>query len=326
MNLFKVTANKELARFFWLQSMTQWIWSAQIPQLVNPAFNKLIADFVKDNHVLIHKCKEILSEKEHSFKLIWDVYLNKNLLNDANLAPINNLLHVFSPVFDIIWESELPQIDQWSKQINADFTEEHQLFIKKVKQFLQSNFAQKTPITIYPLLCSKNLTTSLINKDHPNIILAQHWGCFNNKQIIIKSLMHEYVHMLQNNSKSDEFLRTAFIKVKIPENLKDTENAPPLSYVAREILVQSLVSTELPSYYSVYFHHNNEFSNIHKPQSIKNELNKKTYHDWYSHIRYIAYESQNILNEYMQKEKSIDQEYCDKLAKITINHINNLNS
>jgi len=322
--LFKIKLDEEVGLIFFIEHTLNWTKSELKIKLQSVKTQKILDRFIIDNKDIILLAADSIIDPKQRTDLIWSIYSKKiNLSTKKEHRALNLLITKFTPVFHIIWNSELVKMSEYKDVFNQQFTEKHNDFIKKIHTFLQSTYNLHTQIYVYMLPCS-NLTIAKTHKDH-NIILTQHSGCIKKQPATLIALMHEYIHILQHHSASDNMLKKAFTSKKILHKLSSIENPPSLSYAAREILVHSIASALSPSYYASIFPHESYFMHdisYYESELFNNESNN--YNQWYEYFRIIAYHTQNMLDDYMTTGKKIDQEYCDNLAKIMVDYVNKI--
>ena len=324
--MFKIVIDENVARLFWLQAISKWRWKAFIPISPSKKINLLIEDFYLKEKKSLDKFAKVLNKKEINSNYLWARYTNQEYkVNTEDFEIINNAENKFSKVFKYIWNTELDDIKKWVNEFEAN-DRRYNKFLYKVKDFLRSEFKFPKCINIHPIPCS-NLTGATTHIAYPDTFLLQHGSCFNYSITSTKFLLHELVHQIQFNSKSDELLEKSFLDSEIPQILSDIENSPPSLYIAREILVHSIISIQTPSYFSKIFPKSLvkssciELPNLNKMASNDNDVNLDKYNDWYKFFRYVAFSSSEILTNYMDDNKEVDKDYTDKLAKITTKYL-----
>ena len=344
---YKFKIDKEACFAYWAQSLIKWVWY----------FNKKEAQYyldisgslTHDEQIVLQKLKKILKKEDTGFLWLWERYVGGKIANSNDHLEWENINKILKNKFEKIWQKESLKLLNWQKILQTSSYDKLNEIFLKVNDFFDVNIKTNKTITVKLFFYyNKNSHAGHAKKEFNDLIIinlsnldTEHFDK------VINTLAHETIHLIEYASPiSDILLKNSYFKILKPQLFKNslfnlfTNFFNLISMILtkrfnllfvkegpkwRHLFIESIISSMA----------GNLVSNSYINQKLLNQKNiskenytiefdfKKNKTKYNTQIKIIASQLVNITTEYLDNNKKIDKEYCDKVALIWLNLIKN---
>ena len=213
--MFNCKINKDTCFYYWIQVMSRWD-----PHLAETDANMYYRNnfrLTTTQEDILYEIKSIISNHPKPFLLLAELYSGSLVSGDS--VKIRDLSEVFRGDFDSIWHIGESKLVDWTKKLTDIRLESFYVDFVKISHFLGAKLPS-SPMTAYILLNPKDMQPTGHAISGTNFILLRPSGQTGNPALraTIATLVHEYIHMIEYNSKItrelfkssyDEIVRTS---------------------------------------------------------------------------------------------------------------------
>lgn len=280
---------------------------------------------------VLEKFKERLQKRNDGFIWLWDKYVKKEegagffwlwnrysgvkIENQKDALLWQNIHQVLDERFERIWIEELPKLTVWQQKLQQySFTYLNNIIFYKIAIFFGVNINSWNKITTKLFFCyDKNFPFGSAKREFKNLFILN----ISNVSLehinkVINVLAHETAHLIEYTSPlSEELLKNSYLRIIKPAGLK--RKGPPW----RHLFVEAVITSIAGSGHSYNYVKHKLFYDPNAPQENKSTVfdYNKMPNNYAYQIRAAVAQIIDLTIEYLDKEKKIDQEYSDAIAR-----------
>jgi hypothetical protein len=288
---FKIIIHRWGNFYFFIQNLSEWHFSAR--KTYNELWRKELAPFSADEEAAIQTFKNIRQKYKTSRTFFEDVFFKqdnpllalKNYLPSDESATLEKIFLELKNKFDVLYAKELPALTNWQNELAVTLNDSAS--VKKISMIVSGLFgtpAIDNEINIYLLLSAPNHVGGGANIDEKSISLEI--SRYPKEKIGhgVGVIWHETIHLVFQNHKFYQLL------LRLVEN--DRTLADPIMEITTTALFpRGVIGTRLL---------NNKPLEKLAPGIDRNQ----------------AIELLRIIQEYIDSQKELDEEYVAKAIKI----------
>lgn len=313
MNL-EITIDKKTCFYYWVQLVSGWdSYPAGLATYYNSWRNRFEPSDKQKN--ALNNIKNILKAAKNPRLILSELYSNSvNSTESKKIIKQSEQLEVF---FENIWEETLPNLKLWSNFLkSADFTC-FKYPMKKIANFLDSDFDLSSAYTLYLL---QNMP---LNGPVGHAIKGTDFILFcppvrENKEIerdVISVIVHEYIHLIEFKSKTSRLLFEKSINKYIISKNIPSPNGYSWTAMYFEVLVACFANTITGGYLRPEIYSKPMPTIVEMQGGFNRIVKEKRYNT--DHI--INWAALNILPdviECIEKGLKINQKIIDKVSRV----------
>lgn len=311
---YNFIVDKETCFVYWVQSLIKWGWYFDKKEF--DYYRGLAKPLTNNEKKSLELLKSILQKNGNQFLWLWNRYAEKKIENPEEYRIWKVIRLNLSDKFEAVWAKEKKNLQCWQKILNKYSFRFLAAPYKKIYNFFKAK-TPKNKQTINVKLCfhwDKKFPAAHVQRNFKNLIIL---NISNTKQIeikrIINILAHETIHKIEYASPlSPILLKNSYKKIIKPKRIEI--EGIKWKHLLTETIITSMASLRFNSYIDRILIDNPERG---KPDKIK-ELNfrriRRNRKNYSFLIKIAASRIEELTTGYLDKNKIIDQNYCDAIA------------
>jgi len=316
MNL-KYIVSKDACFYYWLQAVSNWDAHASCEPAYKYYQDKLGELTTKQTDALSQIAKILLASVRPR-KLLAELYSSHPSSEDAHF--IVTLSESFKQIFhNTVWHDSEAILEQWKSDLENYKNEALLDRIQQIKHFLKSDFDIDSTIKVY-LLQNPSFMGSAGHAIKDTDFILLHPNCSNNPEKLpntINSLVHEYIHHIENASAiSRDLFKESYLKT-----IGKADLPGPKGYVWKMVYVETLIYAFTNNFYYGILRPDIYNKTALLPEDVKDSFDQivsDNKYDTNNVIAWVALNVQQDVKKYLDDAKTLDSDLVDKISDLLL--------